>query len=790
MEMTINEYKEKLKQLDRAFIGAVSSALNYDSKEWVFNDNGRLHAVATNFLNGTENHENGSITLALAKYQSSYFEPVPLNIRSDVRFKTKEGEQIYYEYNKKTGSFFVPSKQQLLERNSKYFNDVAATVENTHFNASLYASTRGNKNTDPKETLHLVFRGTEKDLDNVVKKYGFDAYTDLDKYYRQMEVFEKAIFKYLEENPQIKEFSVTGHSLGGAMAQFFHEKHRDYFESKGIKFYATTFGSPGADMKPWFSKFKERFRTLRENINSYVLVSATMADYREENATNTLNKSLDKYQMADNFLDKSKSFFSLAVAVTANAVTRIDASIKNYLKEKFTYYRVKEENLFRNNDSAEVKNNYDQHHYFHKNDPIPKVGSLGYNRNGKKFLLFNHLREERGAGKYFKSIMGEHSSDAYIHNIVNEITNIYNQNPHLKPQMFALNPAYREYMDGYVSINEKKNVYQQIIKTHPEMKELLAENIFKGAHHKSTRTMASSVSNYNKSKEYTLNLLIGLSNSVNSYIKNIEPIFSNKSPLINGKAVISDYSDGILPIPKGHVIAPIPQVIKNEYQSTLIIEPTIHFSPSLTQHEFIGEKSEIKSPKFSESNNNKISNTKLLLDNFTIEHPTSKLLHTTVACTCNSNTVAMVEKCVASQIKLYSAKGKIDNFLFSNDKGSCDLQPDVNISQYNVHAIQSFHADYSTVEQSKFKQISQKISEKLGLSKPKEIPRIDTILTDVKHISEHGATKHQIEELGKSLESFLNKPEVMANIKQVVKSREESMISELQQKNTRQIKIT
>lgn len=781
---TLAQKREKLQRLERAFVGAVSSALNYDSKEWVLNDKGRLHAVSSHFLNGTDEHDNGAITLALAKYQNSQFEPVPLDISKSKLVNTSAGESIYFEYNSDTGSFLVPSKKQIRERSGDVENNkgLADAVENTHFNASLFVS---NKlvNFEKVETLHLVFRGTEQGLDSVPFKYGLDAYTDLDKYYRQMEVFEKEIFKHIENNPQIKEFTVTGHSLGGAMAQFFHEKHKDYFEAKGINFYATTFGSPGADIKPWFSTVKDKFREIRESLSFYTKNQAIISDINAENTKHNYQDSKENlFNPQNSLFTRTKAFFSLAVNVVSHATTLISSAFINKVSDRLEYNRVDESQIFKNNDDASSKAEYKQEHYFHKYDPIPMVGSLAYNRNGDTHFLNNHIRQQKGANKFFKKIMGEHTSDAYIHNIVNEIQKVYDSTPELRHELYRLNPAFRDYADGYNTITARKAQYQEIVKAHPEIKDLLAENMFSAAKvTPSSKTMAGTLAEFKHAQDQTMTILTSISNNASSYSRNIEPIFTSKSPLLNGKEAIlsTDYSDGILPLPKGHKITPISRVIQDEFKTTFIIDhPSTLAAPPNANFKVEYNVQIKQAPEQLES----LDKTKQLLEAISIPAPTFNNTFLTNSIQCVAKCCSNQTKTYLEKISIYSSSGKLESFLFDTSK-ECNLQPDLNLNQYNVHAVQSFHTEYTGDRLS----VSDFIANKLGIGK--KAPNVDKVLTKANEIASFGAPLSEIENFSKTLNSFLEKPDVLANIKKVIAAKEHTELAEIQERNTYHVKM-
>jgi Ca2+-binding RTX toxin-like protein len=105
--------------------------------------------------------------------------------------------------------------------------------------AHVYAGNWDNGAT-PVRTLVIAFRGTD-DLGDV--SGWIDFITD---YYRLFEPLLKAIEKYISE-ADIQEVLVTGHSLGGILAQRFMGEHPDTTQTK---YDAATYGSPGSGLLP------------------------------------------------------------------------------------------------------------------------------------------------------------------------------------------------------------------------------------------------------------------------------------------------------------------------------------------------------------------------------------------------------------------------------------------------------------------------------------------------------------------------------------------------------------
>jgi Ca2+-binding RTX toxin-like protein len=85
--------------------------------------------------------------------------------------------------------------------------------------------------------LVIAFDGTNSELKDFVD----DVFLTVNSHYPKFSTFISAIENYLGAHQEITDVEVTGHSLGGAMAEMFMLNHR----VAGSRYHAITFGSPG-----------------------------------------------------------------------------------------------------------------------------------------------------------------------------------------------------------------------------------------------------------------------------------------------------------------------------------------------------------------------------------------------------------------------------------------------------------------------------------------------------------------------------------------------------------------
>ena len=129
------------------------------------------------------------------------------------------------------------------------------------------------KRMDNSTVIELSFRGTEKtttgdekvDKRNLIGGFFLSAYKDLEGHYeRHRLIIDEAVRLTNERINQGERVSlqVSGHSLGGSMAEFFMKKDASRIEGKD-HVQGCTFGSPGmGDKQPAFSMLVKGFARL------------------------------------------------------------------------------------------------------------------------------------------------------------------------------------------------------------------------------------------------------------------------------------------------------------------------------------------------------------------------------------------------------------------------------------------------------------------------------------------------------------------------------------------------
>lgn len=133
------------------------------------------------------------------------------------------------------------SKNYLYDFDSKYENGVYKSLNNL---AGATAAT--SKNGDGTHTLHVSFRGTDKDAQPFLNFF-FKAYLDMAAYYDSCKPFEEAVLKYAQDpNNKITKIEVSGHSLGGAMVQHFFRSPEVKAAKLSQEIEGFTYGSPPA----------------------------------------------------------------------------------------------------------------------------------------------------------------------------------------------------------------------------------------------------------------------------------------------------------------------------------------------------------------------------------------------------------------------------------------------------------------------------------------------------------------------------------------------------------------
>jgi hypothetical protein len=216
------------------------------------------------------------------------------------------------------------------DHNVFYFGDLAcaAVVERNRL--------------DGTSVVELCFRGTEKsttgdastDRRNMVGGYFLSAYKDLDGHYERHRALIDAVIKTVNERQEAGEkvkLHVSGHSLGGSMAEIFAQKDAAKLRDPSSLF-VCTFGSPG------IGQSQNAFSML---VKGFIRLIGTKLGLRSDNARQ------------------------------ASSTSSLDGMIGKI-------------------DPAKV----DTVQYIDPNDPIPKLGLLGgYAPTGRVFFSCSRERD-------------------------------------------------------------------------------------------------------------------------------------------------------------------------------------------------------------------------------------------------------------------------------------------------------------------------------------------------------------------------------------------------------------
>jgi hypothetical protein len=166
------------------------------------------------------------------------------------------------------------------------FNNGDYKSLNNLANAGVFKSL----NADGTFTLHLAFRGTDKEARNMFD-YVTKAYADMSSYYDAFKPLEKAILEYAKDpKNNISNLHVTGHSLGGTMVQEFFASEDTKNSGLNIKGY--TYGAPGNRKQAWngvapalyhaikHGKFKQLGQAILDGIlNNYQPENPNISQY-------------------------------------------------------------------------------------------------------------------------------------------------------------------------------------------------------------------------------------------------------------------------------------------------------------------------------------------------------------------------------------------------------------------------------------------------------------------------------------------------------------------------------
>ena len=219
----------QLQTLDKAFLNSILSYGVYTDRQWTLDDYNldskeQQQAQIDKFLKDSELNDPSKINLKKAYqiflnlFNRETFEKVDINLPSS-GFGNFGEDKKEFDFNYQLGEY------EALDNLAK---------------AGIFKS----KNPDGTYTLHLAFRGTDKNARSILD-YFSDAYVNMAEYYEVFKPLEKAVLAYANDpKNNISSVQVSGHSLGGAMVQAFFNSP-EVMNSK-LNLEGFTYGAPGA----------------------------------------------------------------------------------------------------------------------------------------------------------------------------------------------------------------------------------------------------------------------------------------------------------------------------------------------------------------------------------------------------------------------------------------------------------------------------------------------------------------------------------------------------------------
>lgn len=134
----------------------------------------------------------------------------------------------------------------LLNQQFGIFDDLDNLSENTILNGEFSFKNASAFVKKIDNNLMIAFRGTDDSQDMLDDLAGV-ASGNFNRHYKKFDIFINLIDQYIEKN-HIANVYVTGHSLGGAMADNFLKTHQN---TETTKFLGVTFASPSYQKKSY-----------------------------------------------------------------------------------------------------------------------------------------------------------------------------------------------------------------------------------------------------------------------------------------------------------------------------------------------------------------------------------------------------------------------------------------------------------------------------------------------------------------------------------------------------------
>lgn len=285
---TQEEVEKEIKKYDRAFLNSTLAYAIYTKNASWFEPWAQLKSL----------YPNDRTRISDFIKEDSYFNPSRMYDRVFVSLMDKKFVPAELPLKEKDNH---KSDTYLYEFDSQFKNGIYKSMDN--FAAACAMKTR---NMDGTYTLHVSFRGTDTQAKPFLK-FLTKAYVDMEAHYDSFKPFEKAVLEFAKDPAnKINKIEVSGHSLGGSMAQLFC-KSKDV-QNCGVNMEGFTYGAPGG-----VSKFLTKWITAtyhlatKGNIKHFV---NTMVD----TFTNTgydKNDKVTQYEHGGDLIPRIGKFFIL-----------------------------------------------------------------------------------------------------------------------------------------------------------------------------------------------------------------------------------------------------------------------------------------------------------------------------------------------------------------------------------------------------------------------------------------------------------------------------------------------
>lgn len=264
-----------------------------------------------------------------------------------------------------------------------------------------------------ERTFHIVFRGTEPDIQSVSKtdtnktefiKYFTEDYPNMTHHYEMIKPFVDLAIK-TAKSAKISNLEITGHSLGGAMVDVFLENNKHNPDLEGMNYQGYAFGNPfGISTRNKVEQFfaSETGQKIKKTIEHLV-------EFDSENAVNEIRKKvrqtgkkfvqlgvhtgiafgcaltkIEPDDMTQTYMkEAAKKIFIDTPAFVSSVAIRTICNFIKVAKQTFTPEKLVDEN-FKQIESDSTSRLISIQH---SGDPVPMGGALLYEAKGTRYLI-------------------------------------------------------------------------------------------------------------------------------------------------------------------------------------------------------------------------------------------------------------------------------------------------------------------------------------------------------------------------------------------------------------------